>query len=486
MGQPAGPLPLTPDTSYRVRVATLTLDDTTPDLERMSDAQLAQRLPNIAVMARLVTELDPDRCEACFSTFAAPDDEPSSLAFLLGSCRYPGVLWKTKEADRIFAPMARQLIGSDATAALPRPRFTLLVGDQIYADKYSRFVPVDRAETFSDFQSRYHEAFDAPNLRRMLRHAPTYMILDDHEIEDNWHRDRLATKRGLFTTAISAYMSYQWSHGPRTFGRHLYYQFVSGGYPFFVCDTRTQRTYQRAGTVLDNHLLGRPSIDPLFDSQLEIVKRWLSRQQADHGAVPKFVVSPTVFAPSPIDERLDPALDGRGALAPPDLARTNLAHRADSDSWSGFPATRKALLEHIVAGGIDNVIFLSGDVHCANIAEMRFDGLHRGERVALRLYDVTSSALYWPFPWADGDPNNFVHDSELPGQVDGFPLFDGRLTMHYRAYGFYQAENFCRLDVDRARARLRVRVFDRNGRLAKVGDDAGRLSDYNSLKLSPW
>ncbi|MFP3441922.1 hypothetical protein R0K18_29735, partial [Pantoea sp. SIMBA_133] len=88
----------------------------------------------------------------------------------------------------------------------------------------------------------------------------------------------------------------------------------------------------------------------------------------------------------------------------------------------GFPATRKALVEHIVEAGIDNVIFLSGDVHCANIAEMVVEG---GGGEPRRLYDVTSSALYWPFFWADGDPNGFVHDSRLPGQVDGFPLFDG-------------------------------------------------------------
>ena len=45
----------------------------------------------------------------------------------------------------------------------------------------------------------------------------------------------------LFNIAIGAYMSYQWSHGPRTWDEMLYYQFECGGYPFFVLDTRTQR-----------------------------------------------------------------------------------------------------------------------------------------------------------------------------------------------------------------------------------------------------
>jgi alkaline phosphatase D len=69
------------------------------------------------------------------------------------------------------------------------------------------------------------------------------MILDDHEIEDNWTQDRIsdAGKHKLFNWAIGAYQSYQWSHGPRTWGRLLYYTFECAGYPVFVVDTRTQR-----------------------------------------------------------------------------------------------------------------------------------------------------------------------------------------------------------------------------------------------------
>ena len=39
------------------------------------------------------------------------------------------------------------------------------------------------------------------------------MILDDHEIEDNWSQDRIRrdAKYQLFTIAIDAYLSYQWS-----------------------------------------------------------------------------------------------------------------------------------------------------------------------------------------------------------------------------------------------------------------------------------
>src|SRR3546814_8859094 len=88
------------------------------------------------------------------------------------------------------------------------------------------------------------------------------MILDDHEIEDNWTQDRLgkAVSREVFHLALGAYMSYQWSHCPRTYQTRLYYEFECNGYPFFVLDTRTQRFIDDViGSLEDNHLLGRRS-----------------------------------------------------------------------------------------------------------------------------------------------------------------------------------------------------------------------------------
>src|SRR5262249_21769617 len=156
-------------------------------------------------------------------------------------------------------------------------RFTMMVGDQIYADKFNRMVPIGRADTYEEFQERYTTAFSSPNMRRLMRRLACYMILDDHEIEDNWTQDRIQKPAGreLFNRAIGAYMSYQWSHGPRTWGRLFYYRFECAGYPFFVLDARTQRFVDAVG-VEDNHMLGRPSLHPETPSQLDRLMRWLS------------------------------------------------------------------------------------------------------------------------------------------------------------------------------------------------------------------
>jgi len=483
-GEPPGKLdktkPLAPDTEYIVRMATLSLDDPQPDNESLSDRQLAAQLPPIENIKKMLLELPAEKCEARVRTFPPSGKPIYRLSFLMGSCRYPGFLWKIREADRIFKPMARMVAPSDSEAV----RFTLMVGDQIYADMLNKALPILRADTYAEFQSRYREALGSPNMRQLLRSAPVYMMLDDHEIEDNWSQDQIhdQAKQHLFNVAIGAYMSYQWSHGPRTWGRLLYYHFECGGYPFFVLDTRTQRYRDDAVGLDDNHLLGRPAIDPAHPGQLQRFLTWLAAQRRD---VPKFVVSASVFAPNDMTERAD----CDDATAMDDFGEVNRERRDASDSWPAYPNTRRAILDLVASKGIQNLVFLTGDIHCSNIARMRFID-RKGKDRGLCAYDITSSAFYWPFPFADGDPNNYVHDSAAPGQRDPFPAGDG--VMHYRAWAFTQEDNSCRITVDKSRHELRVEYFDRDGEVIPVtsasvgtGSDPA-LVKMNRLPLAPW
>ena len=243
-------------------------------------------------------------------------------------------------------------------------------------------------------------------------------------------------------------------------GDGSYYQFECGGYPFFALDTRTQRFKDDEGGLRDNHLLGRPTIDPAHPGQLKRLLDWLSGQQNERGNVPKFIVSASVFAPNPIDERIDPdflpeELKGaRDSTADVLLFEANRRRREKSDAWPAYPATRHAILEHIVKNNIQNVVFLTGDIHCTNITRLEFTGTP--EAGMLHAYDITSSALYWPFPFADGDPNNYVHDSRASGQIDRFPIQGTVVEMHYQAWGFTQEDNFCRLDLDKSAHSLQI------------------------------
>jgi alkaline phosphatase D len=466
LGKQGQPFPLKPDTIYRVRMATMSVDDPLPNEEDLDGALLAQRLPAREVWRAEFDRPPLEQHEATFRTFKTPAVVDSALSFLLGSCRYPGILFQEREADQIFAPMLREARGREGRA---EARFALMVGDQIYADLLNRFVPVGRADTFEEFQERYHAAFGSLAMRRLLRQLPSYMILDDHEIEDNWTQDRVSRDpgRSLYLNAIRAYLSYQWSHGPRTWDGPLYYTFECNGYPFFVLDTRTQRYTDEDSSLADNHLLGRPALDPSEPSQLDRLLGWLTQQQAQRGRAPKFVVTASVFVPN-------------------DVATTKGdAKKLKDDSWPAFPETRRAVLGHILRGNIQNVVFLAGDIHCSNVAAMRFAGSPAAE--ALRAVSITSSAFYWPFPFADGNPADYVHDSTDPRTPDTFDVSgDGRITMDYKAWNFTQEDNFCRIDVDQAGHRLVVHVFDWKGAHVQKDLDGRKQNLISELDLAPW
>ena len=479
---------LEPDAEYQLRVGCLVLDDALDDDAEFESDDLLRRLPHSSAWRDDLRSLDPSKAGAVVRTFPAEGRNEGRVSFLLGSCRYPGLLWKVRHSDRIFAPMARLAQGkaaspeadddAPAAARADRPRFVLMVGDQIYADLFNKIVPFGRADTYREFRDRYLTAFGSPNIRRLMQRLPTYMILDDHEIEDNWSQDRLrrSAKYQLFTIAVDAYLSYQWSHGPRTWGRRLYYRFDCGGLPFFVLDTRTQRFIEGPkGDLARNNLLGRPTLPGAPPGQLQRLLEWLDEQQAARGNAPKFVVTSGVFVPSPISARTSLA-----AADPEALER--------SDGWPAFPVTRSAILRRIVDAGIQNVVFLSGDIHCCNVAEVFLTGTPEAEQI--KMFSVTSSAFYWPFPFADGEPSDFVHDSRAEGQEDTFRFqdFQGReLAMDYRAWNFSQEDNFAHLTVDREAAELRVQVHDKRGRLVEEEDGRGGKVRLDArLGLAAW
>ena len=53
------------------------------------------------------------------------------------------------------------------------------------------------------------------------------------------------------------------------------------------------------------------------------------------------------------------------------------------------------------------MVFLSGDIHCSNVAELSF--ARKGKDLGIKAFSITSSAFYWPFFFADGEPSSFVH-----------------------------------------------------------------------------
>jgi hypothetical protein len=101
------------------------------------------------------------------------------------------------------------------------PHVLHLMGDQIYADDFSRGLMRkfghDLAAKFTEFAQIYREAWTArPAVRWALSCVPSFMIFDDHEIDDDWNitQDWVKSRRTpaairQLTDGLMAYWVYQ-------------------------------------------------------------------------------------------------------------------------------------------------------------------------------------------------------------------------------------------------------------------------------------
>ncbi|MCK0152145.1 alkaline phosphatase family protein [Alcanivorax sp. S6407] len=277
--------------------------------------------------------------------------------FLFGSCcyRFVGLDGKIQDdrADKIFAEMS-------ALSATGKPDFVLFGGDQVYADSMHS---LGAAESREDFFSLYRESFSQPHLASLLRDNSSYMILDDHEIENNWPaRADAARWTSKYPAAIKAYQIYQASHSPAAplnqAGTWLdrdpdrfWYTFSRGPADFFVMDVRTER-------VLSRWPWQRKMIS---DAQEAAFIQWLKHEP---GRI-KVLVSSVVLFP----EQRRP-FRGR-------------------DAWEGFRHQRQRLLQAMADSQCEKLVVLSGDVHASLYARLTLNG---GKQV----HSWTCSGLFWP------------------------------------------------------------------------------------------
>jgi hypothetical protein len=299
-----------------------------------------------------------------------------SIAFAVGCCRHPG-----NGFERDLSGRSLQALASAADSPVG-PAFALLTGDQIYADATGGIFDVE--ERFEKFVARYQRAFDAEAFRAVASRMPLYMAADDHEIGDGFSLDRLRAMNLSGVERAANERAYEWGrtlfyahqrlHGPdgTAFAGDAgdsppslaWYRFEAAGLPFFVMDTRFERD---AGVQRLVH-----------DAQQSALEEWLDGLAND--AAPKFIVSGAVFAPGLAAYAADPA-----------SART-------ADNWQGFPKRRAWLARQIARRKLENVVFVSGDYHCAAVGALR---LFDGEGGSVRAYAIVSPPFFAPYTFAN-------------------------------------------------------------------------------------
>ncbi|KAI2670677.1 alkaline phosphatase D family protein [Pseudomonas sp. TNT3] len=341
-------------------------------------------------------------------------------AYIVGSCRYlrmtGGMPVLPHRSDRIFASIMQQV-----HHAQPPVSAVLMTGDQVYVDDLNIVAP-DRE--LNDIFSKYRAAFSQPNISQLMSSVPTYMILDDHEIEDNWPANKSNKDDYLYTNAMTAYEIYQASHSPipelldngrvsSTLNRY-WYQFTEGDIEWFVTDSRTRRNLSTA----DRRILDQAQEIALCE--------WLINSSARV----KFVVTSVMFYP-------DKKIQG-------------------DDAWKAFPEQRLRLLETIRQHRIKNVIFVSGDVHGSLTSR-----LTHSEDPDFEVHTVVSSPLSNSklLPYANAA--SFILDQPLARTAEGE-------YRHALTGAVISQDNFAHLVVDAGQ--IRVSYHDHEGKLLQQTD----------------
>lgn len=383
---------LEPETEYQYQVGWLTLD---AELSSITEFQASLiEWPDIVYS---------------FCTGAA--DATKERSYAVGSCRY---LLKTFIGD-IFDDRGDKVFKSIVEQYHQRPIHGLMmVGDQIYADDLNFLAP---DTCLPEFLKRYRTVFSQEHIRQLMAKIPTYMILDDHEIEDNWPAKATEEdKVKLYPQAIHAYQIYQCSHSPlfdvgsdgRIDGilQKFWYVFCDGCVDWFVMDCRTERITNGAQRRM------------IKSEQLEALLGWLR----DNSGKVKVVVTSVPFVPDLLGE--------------------------NEDKWGGFPDQRDAILDAIASLNSPKVVFVSGDVHCSFAAEIRLK-----DRASPIAYQVVSSSFFWPYPHMEA--NDFQSDGPLESAKSA-SNFSARILSPV-----YSEDNFVRLDI--SVNRIGVSFFKRKG-----------------------
>lgn len=283
-------------------------------------------------------------CRAQFTTFAPTNAKPQ-FSFILGSCNLHSLGW-VSSPDRAFEELI-DIVEKE------KPAFTVHCGDQIYYD-----IPyANKPPAIEEYRAKYVDAWgDSRPTRQFLTTCPQYMVMDDHEITNDFANDMrspsgAATPRQYRDISMKVYREFVHLRQPNDFGRQaLYYTFNYGKAQFFVLDTRTERYTGSGG--LESQLIG--------DDQMLALLHWLDA----HKTKPKFIVSSVPFV-------------------------TEIRH--DNDKWCAAPfkAQREHIIRHVHDKNIESIVFLTGDMHNSYHATMEI----RSNRRRVMVHELMSSPI---------------------------------------------------------------------------------------------
>jgi len=286
-------------------------------------------------------------------------------------------------------------------------------GDTIYADYPSPAVPLAQAKTLSEYRAKHAEVYgnrNGINTWGDLRASTSiFATIDDHEVTNDFSggvnlagataaiqslygaTSGLVNDSPLFDTGLQTFQEYNplrddfygATGDTRTAGeRKLYrYQTYGSDAAIAVLDNRSFRdaplpsvtnpaNATQVSTFLANSfnpsrtLLGRVQVDDLKRDLLDAETK---------GITWKFVM-----VPEPIQ---------------------NLGVLFASDRYEGYAAERTEILKFIKDNGIDNVVFVSADIHGTVVNNLTYQESPTGAQIGTNAFDISTGAVAFDAPF---------------------------------------------------------------------------------------
>lgn len=348
------------------------------------------------------------------STLSASDAENTPAKFLVGSCRWPGLVVELEDRNKLFEAM--RVTGRDEEVDA-----VWFLGDQIYADATAGLA--ETTETGERAAQRYRDAFTADtrleevyrssDMRGLLSELPVWMVIDDHEYIDNWPGGSNAQLTTLsmqdFKMRFAAFYAYQWrsfspaqSNGQQAVGnpelelgttrvtRGFWREFCCAGRPCFALDTRSEREVRSIDNWRDAKLIS--------DDQFEALQAWIDRHKHTEG--PKFLLSG-----SPI------------GLVSKRLA-SDPSRGISEDDWNGYPASQVRLAQILLSTQMAGLYIVTGDPHLSSVTRLNISSCAVGPRVFQKpavVHVITCSGLNASLPFANSGADRFVEEGFVPG-----------------------------------------------------------------------
>jgi alkaline phosphatase D len=342
-------------------------------------------------------------------------------------------------------------------------------------------VPPKEIVSLADYRQRHAQYKSDPDLQRLHTKYAFVVTWDDHEsANDSWadgaenHQPdgegswaaRKAAARRAYDEWMPVRMadSARLNDGTRLFRRLRFGRLAE----LSMLDLRSYRSAQV--TLQPDPAADDPSRTMTGERQME----WLKESLHDDRALWKLVGNPVMIAPVRIPEAyVDEVSKIVETPAPKDGPPYNV------DQWDGYTADRRELFTHIRDHGVNNAVFLTGDIHSGWACDLPYDaesyalGTPLGTSVATEFVcsSITSSNLK--------DITGDFSGTTSTAVVEGVKL----LNRHVKYLNF-DDHGFSVVDIDRERLQVDWFVIsDRRDKNATAHRDTSFVTRVGSNRV---